>query len=187
MALWGNNDNVGAAGSVSVNYATKTVTGPAGTGSLGGQFGESGQVQVGDVISFGVKTKPGTYFGDAIVVSIASTTSLTIGSTAGLSGAAIAATTYTVSQSPTFLVDDPHYTERNRSTYDSAVYAVSSVESVEASGTQYETGVGWVGVTTYMDNGGNLRVKKEILCAMSGITTGNTAGGKTYPNISLAN
>ena len=32
MALWGNNDNVGAAGSVSLNYATKVVTAPAGTG-----------------------------------------------------------------------------------------------------------------------------------------------------------
>ena len=33
-------------------------------------------------------------------------------------------------------------------------------------------GVGWVGVTTYNDNTGTLRVKKEILVAMSGITTG---------------
>ena len=184
MALWGNNDNVGAAGSVSLNYATKTVTGPAGKGTL---FGETGQVQEGDVISFGVKTKPGTYFGDAVVVSIASTESLTIASTTGLSGAAIAATTYTVSQSPTFLVDDPHYTERNRSTYDSAAYGVAQAGNEDAAGTVYETGVGWVGVTTYMGSDGNLRVKKEILCAMSGITAGNTAGGKTYPNISLAN
>ena len=76
MALWGNNDNVGTAGSVSVNYATKTVTGGALTGQTGTLFGETGKVQAGDVISFGVKTKPGTYFGDAIVVSIASTTSL---------------------------------------------------------------------------------------------------------------
>ena len=53
MALWGNNDNVGAAGSVTVNYATKTVTGPAGTGSLGPMFGATGNVQEGDVISFG--------------------------------------------------------------------------------------------------------------------------------------
>ena len=184
MALWGNNDNVGAAGSVSVNYATKVVTAPAGTGSLGGQFGESGQVQEGDVISFGVKTKPGVYFGDAVVVSIASTESLTIGSTAGLSGAAIAATTYTVAQSPTFLVDDPHYTERNRSTYDTGVYGVASGGAGAASGTQYETGVGWVGVQTYMGSDGNMRVKKEILCAMSGISTGNTP---SYPNIELAN
>ena len=28
-------------------------------------------------------------------------------------------------------------------------------------------------VTTYLDNLGNLRVKKETLVAMSGITTGN--------------
>mgnify|MGYP003326256437 FL=1 len=40
-------------------------------------------------------------------------------------------------------------------------------------GTQYETGAGWVGVQTYMDTNGSLRVKKEILVAMSGITTGN--------------
>ena len=122
MALWGNNDNVGAAGSVRVNYATKVVSGPAGTGSLGPMFGESGNVQEGDVISFGLNTKAGTFFGSAVVASIASTTSLTIGSTAGLSGAAIAATTFTVSQSPTFVVDDPHYTERNRSSYDTGVY-----------------------------------------------------------------
>ena len=168
MALWGNNDNVGSAGSVSLNYATKTVTGPAGKGTL---FGETGSVQEGDVISFGVKTKPGTYFGDAIVVSIASTTSLSIASTAGLSGAAIANTSFTVSQKPKFTTWDPAYSKRQGLDFDT--YAVSAVESVEASGTQYESGVGWVGVQTYVDSGGSLRVKKEILCAMSGITTGN--------------
>ena len=113
MALWGNNDNVGAAGSVTVNYAAKTVSGPAGTGSLGPMFGESGNVQVGDTISFGVKTKPGVFFGDAVVASIASTTSLSIASTAGLSGAAIAATTFQVSEQPDFVTGDSKYSERN--------------------------------------------------------------------------
>ena len=135
------------------------------------------------MISFGLNTKAGTFFGSAVVASIASTTSLTIGSTAGLSGAAIAATTFTVSESPTFVVDDPHYTERNRSTYDSAVYGVASGGAGAASGTQYETGVGWVGVTTYMDNGGNLRVKKEILAELSGITTEDRAAFPAYPNV----
>ena len=55
--------------------------------------------------------------------------------------------------------------------YDAYVYGVN--QSGIATGTQFETGVGWVGVTTYMDNSGSLRVKKEILVAMSGITTGN--------------
>ena len=50
-----------------------------------------------------------------------------------------------------------------------------STAGVQASATtQFETGAGWVGVTTYKDQDGNLRVKKEILVAMSGIQTGNT-------------
>ena len=170
MALWGNNYNVGTAGSVSLNYATKTVTGGALTGQLGTLFGESGKAQEGDVISFGVKTKGGTYFGDAVIASIASTTSLTIGSTAGLSGAAIAGTSFQVSQKPTFLEGDSRFSERN-SDYSSHAYGVAQAGAEDAAGTVYETGVGWVGIQTYVDNGGNLRVKKEILCAMSGITT----------------
>ena len=183
MALWGNNDNVGAAGSVSVNYATKVVTGAAGDGSLGPLFGETGNVQEGDVISFGVKTEGGTYFGDAVVASIASTTSLSIASTAGLSGAAIAATTFSVSQSPKFLTVDSKYSERN-SDYSSHVYGVAAAGVDDAQGSTYATAAGWVGVQTYVDSGGNLRVKKEVLCAMSGIETGNTP---TYPNIAEAN
>ena len=38
---------------------------------------------------------------------------------------------------------------------------------------KWRTTAGWVGVTTYMDSTGQLRVKKEPLVAMSGITTGN--------------
>ena len=45
---------------------------------------------------------------------------------------------------------------------------------------RFETGVGWVGVTTYNDNSGALRVKKEILVAMSGISTGNSPA---YPDM----
>ena len=183
MALWRNNDNVGAAGSVTVDYAAKTVSGPAGTGSLGPMFGETGNVQAGDVISFGVKTKPGVFFGDAVVVSIASTTSLTIGSTAGLSGAAIAATTFQVSQQPKFANLDSKYSERN-SDYSSHVYGIGGTSIANASGGQYATGAGWVGVQTYVDSGGNLRVKKEILVAMSGIATGNAP---VYPEIATAN
>ena len=51
---------------------------------------------------------------------------------------------------------------------------VSTVGVQHAQTTQFETGAGWVGVTTYMDMHGSLRVKKDLLVAMSGITTGNT-------------
>jgi len=40
------------------------------------------------------------------------------------------------------------------------------------------THAGWVGITTYRDSEGNIRVKSEVLVAMSGITTGNSP---TYP------
>ena len=93
MALWGNKDTgisttgpaaAGYASSVSLNYATRVVTGK------GTQFGESGFAQEGDVIQFGSRAVGGTYYGSATIASIASTISCTIGSTAGLSGAAIA-------------------------------------------------------------------------------------------------
>ena len=91
----------------------------------------------------------------------------------GLSGVAVASTNYSVSQLPKSSILDQTYSE-TRSDVDSRVYGVSATEAGVVSGTSYETGVGWVGVTTYNDNEGNLRVKKEILVAMSGITTGNS-------------
>ena len=57
--------------------------------------------------------------------------------------------------------------------YDRYVYGLSTDGVDAASGSAYETGAGWVGVTTYIDNAHQLRVKKEILVAMSGIATGN--------------
>jgi len=166
MALWGNNDNVTveSGATVSLDYGTGLVTG------AGNSFGLTGYAQEGDVIRFGLVD--GTYFGDAVIVGIASTSQLTIGSTAGLSGAAIAATSFTVSQLPKYTVLDSHYSETNTD-YDARVYGVGRTGSEAALTTAYEIGVGWVGVTTYTDTEGVSRVKKEILVAMSGIQTGN--------------
>ena len=167
MALWGNNDAVGSGGTVSLNYATGAVTGGGTT------FGETGAAQEGDVIRFGDRN--GTYFGDAVIVSIAGTQSLTIGSTAGLSGASIASTSFFVSQLPKSTIVDSHYSESATlaNDFDSLVYGTNGTTAEAELGTQYElTHGGWVGVTTYNDNEGNLRVKKETLVAMSGITTG---------------
>ncbi|MEL0243682.1 MAG: hypothetical protein VW955_04500 [Gammaproteobacteria bacterium] len=166
MALWGNNDAVGAGGTVSLDYSTGVVTGSGTT------FGQTLAAQAGDVIRFG--SRSGTYMGDAVIVSIAGTQSLTIGSTAGLSGVAIAGTTFTVSQLPKYTVLDSKFSESGYGTEDSLVYGVAEGGTSSASGTSYElTHQGWVGVTTYMDTDGNLRVKSETLVAMSGITTGN--------------
>ena len=60
------------------------------------------------------------------------------------------------------------------------VYGVD--ETMQASrvttGSQYKAPhSGWVGITTYVDCHGNLRVKSETFVAMSGITTNNQGTG----------
>jgi hypothetical protein len=167
MSLWGVKDNVGSGGLVSLNYSTLVVT---GTGTT---FGQAGAASTGDVIRFG--SRSGTYFGDAVIVGIASTTQLSIASTSGLSGAGIASTSFTVSQLPKYTIHDPHYTKLSgiNTTYDALVYGVAEQGANAAENTKYDlTHAGWVGVTTYMCDG-QLRVKTETLVAMSGIETGN--------------
>ena len=175
MALWGSNDNLVSNGTVSLNYATKVVT---GTGTT---FGTVGFGVTGDVIRFGTKGGGGTYYGDAVIVSTASTTSLTIGSTDGLSGAAISGKQYYLSELPKSSVLDSSYSE-TQSGYDKNVYGISTATSQsydEVSSAYRTSGAGWVGVTTYTDMHGSVRVKSEVLVAASGITTGSN--GIAYP------
>ena len=86
------------------------------TGS-GTTFGNVGAAATGDIIRFGVKESAdgtaGTYFGNAVIIGIASATSLTIGSTNGLSGAAIAATSFSISQLPDYTITDGAFSEWN--------------------------------------------------------------------------
>ena len=177
MSLWGNSDNVTSRGTVSLDYSTGQVTGNAG--GSGTQFGTVGAAKTGDVIRFGLLE--GTYFGDAVITGITSARVLTIGSTAGLSGAAIASTDFFVSELPKSSVVDPTYSERSTAA-DRRVYGIDNARSEAFDGvdTAFRTsGAGWVGVTTYTDMHGNLRVKSETLVAMSGITTG--ANSIIYP------
>ena len=80
MALWGNNDNLNGAGTVTLNYATRVVL---GTGTTFGAAGAGHtEAQVGDIIRFGHRdaTDAGisTYFGDAVSVGITSVGELSI-------------------------------------------------------------------------------------------------------------
>ena len=172
MALWGNKDNVTSAGTVGLNYSTGVVTGS------GTAFGAAGSAQVGDVIRF---TKGSVYYGDAVIVSIASATSLTIGSTNNLSGAAISGSGFTITQLPKYTITDSSFSEKNENGADEYVFGVAEGGVDAALGTVYETGAGWVGVQTYMGVEGELRVKKEVLVAMSGISTGNAPVYPTNP------
>jgi hypothetical protein len=250
MALWGNNDAKGSAGTVSLDYDTLVVTGSGTT------FGQVGAAATGDVIRFGSRT--GIYYGDAIIVGIASTTNLSIASTSALSGASISGVQFDISELPKYTTWDSVYSQKSLSTAEShlvirtsaaatsgigsdkvtltsvvgiltgdtfasgsvsksitsvsgsivslastiaaaiasgnlvtvtratgatssSVYGVAGVGVTAATGTIFElTHEGWVGITSYVDSEGNVRVKKETLVAMSGITTGNTP---TYPPV----
>lgn len=167
MALWGNNDNVGSAGTVSLSYVDPywIVTGS------GTSFGQVGSASTGDVIRFGDRS--GTYYGDAVISGITSATQLTIASISGLSTDSLSGVEFTVSQLPSYTVGDVKYSESASGTEDSYVYGVDSAETSAGANTQYGVShAGWVGVTTYMDNSENppvLRVKSEVLVAMSSI------------------
>ena len=113
MALWGNTDaiSVESGGTVAINYETGAVTG-AGT-----SFGVTGFAQTGDILRVGSRVGTGTYFGDAVIVAIASTISCTIGSTIGLLHAgpdaqtSTGATTFQVSRYPKYTTTNPAYSE----------------------------------------------------------------------------
>ena len=184
MALWGDKDNIsvgtGATAYISSYTKNDTYGGYPVVGS-GSVWSSSGYAQEGDVIRFGnvgnsVAGAGGTYYGEAIIVNIQSVTSCYIASTEGIKSGWLAsagvATVFTVSQSPKFAIQDGRWSVRNT---DANTYTagVSTGGDAQSQGTVYETGVGWVGVQTYVDSGSNLRVKKEVLVSMSGIATGN--------------
>ena len=194
MSLWGNNDNVTSAGKITaIDYDAKTVTGS------GTAWGAAGSAQVGDVLRIGVRGPVGTatYFGDAVITEIASATSCSIASTASLVNpnkdplkfnlaAAGITTSFTVSQMPIWctqdLQGDRYRNQASAFESDSLVFGISNATAQNSDTTaaqapsaqgQFKTDSGWVGVTTYIDNHGNYRVKQEVLVAMSGITTGS--------------
>lgn len=191
MALWGDKDNisVGTGATAYISSYTKTESGiisgypVVGSGSV---WGSTGYAQVGDIINFGSSPSAGpnnpatgaagTYYGSAIINYISGNGACYIASTEGIvstfSASAGVATVFSITQSPKFALGQAQWSARST---DARQYiaGVSTGGDTLASGTQYETGVGWVGVQTYIDSGSNLRVKKEVLVSMSGIATGN--------------
>lgn len=165
MALWGTADNIISTGTVTVDYGNKTITGSGTTFT---------NATVGSVISIGV----GNTFGEAVISEITSNTLISIASTQYLSGAAISGVAYTMSQKPVYVLEDSNYSVLGTGNTINAVYGVDTYEASSAVTTKYAvTHAGWVGVHTYVDCHGELRVKSETLVAFSGISTGTAAIG----------
>ena len=175
MALWSNNDAVPglatARYTVAANAAADGTCTVTGTGS---SFGLDGCAGIGTIIRFGADARGRTinvgsghtYFGDAVIVAVANSESITIASTSGLSQVGFT-TSARFTTCPQSGVTDTVYQEKGVTDRDSVVYGISTTTT----GSYHVAHQGWVGVTTYVDMHGTLRVKSEVLVAMSGITT----------------
>lgn len=163
MALWGTADSLYSVGTVTVDYANKTITGTATSFTAAG-------ISTGDIITIGA----GGTFGSAVISGITSDTFISIATTQYLNGTAIAGVAYSLSERPIFTLEDSGYQYSADPKHE--VYGVDKYEIGTLASSQYGgIHAGWVGVQTYIDMHGNLRVKSETLVAMSEITSGNNA------------
>jgi hypothetical protein len=183
MSLWGNKDSFssGLTGTITINLSTEVVTGSGTTFVTAG-------ISTGDILVVGV----GATYGQAVITGVTSATQLSIGSTQFLIplNGAIAGVAYTVNQKPKYTLEDGQYFAPDvKSNRFSAVFGVGTTEATVAAGrtvggknAAYAVAhAGWVGVTTYVDNHGNFRVKSEVLVAGSSIT-GDADDNSRFPN-----
>tara|TARA_R100000742_G_C4264438_1_gene82348 strand:+ start:92 stop:1090 length:999 start_codon:yes stop_codon:yes gene_type:complete len=162
MALWGNNDNLRSAGTVSLNYTTKVVTGSGTT------FTDS---KVGDVIRFGVRGGGGVYYGDAVIDSITSNTVCSVATTETLTGAAIAGKAYYLSELPSYTAGEDN--EFSNTKYEGASYGAYKVRPALA-----VAGVG-ASVISFNTSGLKLQVNKNHPDAI-------VNGGASIPIVGIA-
>lgn len=172
MSLWGNKDSfsTGLTGTITINLSTEVVTGSGTTFVTAG-------ISTGDILVVGV----GATYGQAVISGVTSATQISIASTQFLIplNGAIAGVAYTVNQKPKFTLEGGQYFAPDaKSNRFSAVFGVDTAETTVAAGrtvgnknAAYAVAhAGWVGVTTYVDQHGNFRVKSETLVAGSTIT-----------------
>jgi len=169
MSLWGNKDTVYSTG----NVTTIAITNGDGVITASGSTWNSGNgVVPGLVITMGAK-------GSGVIKSVDSTTQLTLVGATGLTAEGSLTQAYNISEQPVSLVVDSNYDGNE-------IYGVDTTEQSVANGASGEARkyapahAGWVGITTYVDTHGNLRVKTETLVAGSTIT--GDAEDTKFPN-----
>ena len=186
MALWGNKDLVYNDGTIAVNLDTLQVTGTTGVVTF---TTSSSGINTGAVITVGA----GATFGYAVITGGITSTTMNIDSTSGFVVGLTtvnAGASYAISEEPLYTITSPGYiapeakaaadaTKGSRDGYSklhtSAVYGVDTTEAQAINSGSSKTDdekkyspahAGWVGVTTYNDQHGTLRVKTETLVAM---------------------
>ena len=158
MALWGTKDTVYSTGNVNVNVTTGVVT--KQSGSIAWTSGNG--VKVGQVI-----TVDGT--SEGVIESIDSATQLTIG-TEYLPSSNISNKGYEIREKPISTLFDSNYGAGEIYGVDTTEVGIANTATGEARKFA-PAHAGWVGITTYNDHAGNLRIKSEVLVAGSSITS----------------
>lgn len=170
MALWGNRDLIGNAGTITINLSTEVVTGSGTTFTTTGYV-----VSEGDVIVVGA----GATYGHAVIRTVTSNTVASIATTQYLiphptTKLIPAGTPYYITQRPIYSLEDVNYqapvvkANRTSSVFGVDAQEVGTASTITVGGKAAAYAVahsGWVGVTTYVDQHGNLRVKSEVLVA----------------------
>ena len=168
---------INSSAKVTVWTTTLTATTAGGVGTV--SVADTSQFQIGDTV-----TSPSNGSAGPVVVNriglntIGFTGNLTAEWTSGnrLSIGRTVSNVATGSASIVTLGSTDTSLRVTRSTGAQALYigGISTNGTGSAQGTSYEVAHGgWIGVTTYFDGAGNLRVKSQTLVAMSGIATGN--------------
>ena len=169
MALWGKSELIYNSGKVTVNFSDKQIKRTSGTVN----FVTAG-IKTGDVFTVGTAGS----IGAAVVESVVSSTVVSIASTNDLvylGNNQITGQDYYVNEKPKYTLDDPKFNapevKANGATVE--ILGIDNSEASEAISAgfgSFAQHAGWVGVTTYIDCHGNLRVKSETLVASSSIT-----------------
>ena len=173
MSLWGKQDSVPTAGTITINLSTEVITGSGTSFTTAGYV-----VNPGDIISVGA----GATYGQAVIASVTNNTVASVASTQFLipdpaTGLIPSGTAYSITQKPKYTLEDGQYFAPDvKSNRFSAVYGVDTTEQSVANASsgdarKYASAhAGWVGIMTYIDSSGRLRVKTETLVAGSSIT-----------------
>ena len=163
MTLWGNKDTVYSTGKVNCSSAgvvTKQSGGIAWTAGNG--------VKVGQVLTLATD---GSGPGQGIILSIDSATQITLTKLDNISATSTFSNVdYEIRETPVYEVNNPTQFGINE------VFGVDKDEIETANAASGDARkyapphAGWVGITSYTDMHGNLRVKTETLVASSSIT-----------------
>ena len=169
MSLWGKSDSLYSTGTVSVNLTTKVAT-----------FGGGATLPAAATIEGAVVTITGK--GSAVIKERTGNTTAVLHNTTGLDGTAISGVAYNISEQPIYLNEDSNYAGTEIYGVDEAEQQfTNSGSSATAEQKKYNPAhAGWVGIQTYTDGHGNLRVKTEVLVAGSSIT-GDAADDAKLP------